>query len=295
VVNSQLRRSEPCRRNGITPKRSFRSLGKPTFCWAKDKSVSQAGKQIGVSDQIYYRWRKSYGGMKVDQARRLKELEVENADPNGRMRMGDEKAPQNPDFRLALWIGAAVLVGVAIMIGVDWPTETSAPAPGATPGGVPALMPPPVAPPPIQSAHMVADQLFNRAMTAHETGQAQQAATLLPEAIMAYQRLEPLDADGLFHLAVLQLAVGNEAGARVTSNRILATAPNHLLGLAAAAQASEKSAPNEAKGLWQRYLDAYDEQQGRAPEYAHHQRIFPTLSKQASEFIARAPGNATLP
>jgi hypothetical protein len=142
---------------------------------------------------------------------------------------------------------------------------------------------------------MVADQLFNRAMTAHETGQAQQAATLLPEAIMAYQRLEPLDADGLFHLAVLQLAVGNEAGARVTSNRILATAPNHLLGLAAAAQASEKSAPNEAKGLWQRYLDAYDEQQGGAPEYAHHQRIFPTLSKQASEFIARAPGNATLP
>ena len=32
-----------------------------------------------MSDQTYYRWRKAYGGMKVDQARRLKELEAENA------------------------------------------------------------------------------------------------------------------------------------------------------------------------------------------------------------------------
>ncbi len=43
------------------------------------KTVSLACKQIGVSDQTYYRWRKAYGGMKVDQARRLKELEAENA------------------------------------------------------------------------------------------------------------------------------------------------------------------------------------------------------------------------
>ncbi len=43
------------------------------------ETVSQVCKQIGVSDQTYYRWRKTYGGMKVDQARRLKELEAENA------------------------------------------------------------------------------------------------------------------------------------------------------------------------------------------------------------------------
>jgi putative transposase len=36
-------------------------------------------KKIGVSDQTYYRWRKEYGGMRVDQARRLKELEQENS------------------------------------------------------------------------------------------------------------------------------------------------------------------------------------------------------------------------
>lgn len=42
-------------------------------------SIAQACKQIGVTDQTYYRWRKAYGGLKVDQAKRLKELEAENA------------------------------------------------------------------------------------------------------------------------------------------------------------------------------------------------------------------------
>ena len=42
-------------------------------------NVSQVSKRIGVADQTYYRWRKTYGGMKVDQAKRLKELEAENA------------------------------------------------------------------------------------------------------------------------------------------------------------------------------------------------------------------------
>ena len=42
------------------------------------RMVSEVCKQICVSDQTYYRWRKIYGGMKVDQAKRLKELETEN-------------------------------------------------------------------------------------------------------------------------------------------------------------------------------------------------------------------------
>jgi len=41
--------------------------------------VNQVRKRLGVSEQTHYRWRKAYGGMKVDQAKRLKELEAENA------------------------------------------------------------------------------------------------------------------------------------------------------------------------------------------------------------------------
>jgi putative transposase len=43
------------------------------------QNVSGVCKQLGVSEQTYYRWRKAYGGMKVGQAKRLKALEVENA------------------------------------------------------------------------------------------------------------------------------------------------------------------------------------------------------------------------
>jgi len=42
------------------------------------KSVQDAVRQIGVTVQTYYRWRKEYGGMSRDQLKRLKELEVEN-------------------------------------------------------------------------------------------------------------------------------------------------------------------------------------------------------------------------
>ncbi|NQX88102.1 MAG: transposase [Halioglobus sp.] len=45
---------------------------------AQDKTVTETSKQLGVTEQTYYRWRKEYGGMKVDQAKRLKELEAEN-------------------------------------------------------------------------------------------------------------------------------------------------------------------------------------------------------------------------
>ncbi len=46
---------------------------------AQGTTVAQGCKQIGVAEQTYYRWRKEYGGMKVDQAKRLKDLERENA------------------------------------------------------------------------------------------------------------------------------------------------------------------------------------------------------------------------
>lgn len=42
------------------------------------RSVSEAVRQIGVTVQTYYRWRKDYGGMNRDQLKRLKELETEN-------------------------------------------------------------------------------------------------------------------------------------------------------------------------------------------------------------------------
>jgi len=46
---------------------------------ANGKTTPQACKEAGIVEQSYYRWRKEYGGLQVDQARRLKELEQENS------------------------------------------------------------------------------------------------------------------------------------------------------------------------------------------------------------------------
>jgi len=49
---------------------------------AKGMSIEEVMRQLGVSDATYYKWRKEYGGLRVDQVKRLKELEQEN----GRLR-----------------------------------------------------------------------------------------------------------------------------------------------------------------------------------------------------------------
>ena len=46
---------------------------------SRGQSVSEVCRKIGVTDQTYYRWRKVYGGLRIDQAKRLKELERENS------------------------------------------------------------------------------------------------------------------------------------------------------------------------------------------------------------------------
>ncbi len=46
---------------------------------SQGQTVPAACKVIGVTEQTYYRWRKAYGGLKIDQAQRLRELEQENA------------------------------------------------------------------------------------------------------------------------------------------------------------------------------------------------------------------------
>ena len=46
---------------------------------AQGQTVAQLSKTLEISEQTYYRWRKEYGGVKADQARRFKDLERENA------------------------------------------------------------------------------------------------------------------------------------------------------------------------------------------------------------------------
>jgi putative transposase len=46
---------------------------------SQGKSIKLVSRELGITEQTYYRWRKEYGGMRVSQARRMKELEQENS------------------------------------------------------------------------------------------------------------------------------------------------------------------------------------------------------------------------
>ena len=45
---------------------------------SEGKTIGEAARQLSMSEPTYYRWRRAYGGMEVDQARRLKALDLEN-------------------------------------------------------------------------------------------------------------------------------------------------------------------------------------------------------------------------
>ena len=62
-----------------TPEEIIHKLREAELALAKGATTGEAVRQIGVTEQTYYRWRKEYGGMQVYQAKRLKDLERENA------------------------------------------------------------------------------------------------------------------------------------------------------------------------------------------------------------------------
>jgi len=62
-----------------TPEQIINKLRQAEVEIGNGATIAQVCKKIGVTDQTYYRWRNEYGGMRVDQAKRLKELEKENA------------------------------------------------------------------------------------------------------------------------------------------------------------------------------------------------------------------------
>ena len=65
-----------------TPEQIIAKLRQVEVLTAQGKPVAEAVRAIGVTEPTYYRWRSEYGGLKLDQMKRLKQLEAEN----GRLR-----------------------------------------------------------------------------------------------------------------------------------------------------------------------------------------------------------------
>ena len=66
-------------KKGYTAEQIINKLREAEILLSQGATIAIASKKIGVSDHTYYRWRREYGGLRIDQARRLKELEQENS------------------------------------------------------------------------------------------------------------------------------------------------------------------------------------------------------------------------
>ena len=66
-------------RKNFTPEKIINKLREAEVHINQGISISEASRKIGVTEQTYYRWRKEYGGLRIEQAKRLKSLEKENA------------------------------------------------------------------------------------------------------------------------------------------------------------------------------------------------------------------------
>ena len=67
------------KRRRHTPEQVIRKLREAERLIGEGKTIPEAAKELGISEQTYHRWRNQYGGMKADDVKRLKELERENS------------------------------------------------------------------------------------------------------------------------------------------------------------------------------------------------------------------------
>ena len=66
-------------KKSYSPEQIITKLREAEILLNQGANVGEGCRKIGVTEQTYYRWRKEYGGMRIEQAKRLKDLEKENA------------------------------------------------------------------------------------------------------------------------------------------------------------------------------------------------------------------------
>jgi hypothetical protein len=198
--------------------------------------------------------------------------------------------PVRPPSSTLPWIVTGIALAALIVVLL---LPVLRPSPRSTGGAVAAGpfvgggagSPPPLTGTPREQA----DRLFNRIMQERAAGNDQQVEFFLPMALTAYEQAGPLDADGLYHLGLLQIVAGRNADASASAARILQTEPHHLLGLIVAAQAAVGAGDiATARADYRLFMDHFDEEKGRQlAEYLDHAAILPEYRREAEEFLQR--------
>ena len=177
----------------------------------------------------------------------------------------------------ALLAGSVLVVALAVYLAFRPSGEGGAPSPSRPSAGVSSVDLSTMTP------REAADRLFNRVMAAAEAGDAGEVRNFLPMAIRAHEIVSDLDADGRFHLVLLKLQGSLTEDALASAQQILKEQPNHLLGLAGAADALLALGDSSgARTTYRQWLDVYDSEMAKdLPEYRDH-----------SEYLRNAKGTA---
>ena len=130
-----------------------------------------------------------------------------------------------------------------------------------------------------------ATRLFNRVMRLHEEGKTDSVSFFAPMALQAYNMLGARDPDARYHVALLELAAGNVAGAAAQADSIGRVAPTHLFGYVLRARVA--TARGDAAAVRRAYADFVrherDERARNRPEYEDHGGQLDAFSREASQ------------
>ncbi|HEY5682702.1 MAG TPA: hypothetical protein VIR61_03410 [Sulfuricaulis sp.] len=133
-----------------------------------------------------------------------------------------------------------------------------------------------------------ADQLFNRVMTASESGDTMEALRFAPMALQAYDNLGALDYDARYHVALIHLTSDDFKSARVQIDKIRETVPNHLLAFMLEHQIAVRNKKKDSAARASKaFLSAYDKEiaAGRI-EYQEHRGSIDRFHKAAKASMA---------
>jgi hypothetical protein len=193
------------------------------------------------------------------------------------------------DSRIGWWAAAGLFIALTLV--VAWPIlRPDQVGPGAGGGSAGASPVAPTGAAAVDLSQMTpreaADRLFARVMSAAEQGDSTQAMQFLPMAVQAYERAQPLDLDGLFHLSSLQRTGMDLEGALATAQGGLDVDPDHLLLLHAAGEAAREQGDSAlAQEYFAHIIEVYDEQMASGnADYDAHSSMMASLRANARQF-----------
>jgi len=129
------------------------------------------------------------------------------------------------------------------------------------------------------------NRLYNRVMTAAQSGDEATVTRFTPMALMAYAQLDSIDADARYHAALLKVHTGEVDGSRALADTILARDPGHLFGYVIRGTVARfRKDEKELAQAYAGFLKRYDQEVKRArPEYSEHQTSLDDFRKAALE------------